>query len=140
MRLDFNDPHGRHAGRHSCPDGALRVILYDGAKGLMMHVPKIENCRDGLGVLTCPCCGGGHLHQVKVDAYWRTEDASTGIHDQSSLGDPVFVDANMRGNPSARRHGLVIHFECEECPAPDLDLAIWQHKGETLIAWIEVNG
>lgn len=94
----------------------------------------------GFGVLRCPNCDGDYLHQVKVDAFWRKEDAATGIHEESGFGQPVHADVSMNGNPSPRRQGLLIHFYCELCDAPDLDLAIYQHKGHTFIAWVDGNG
>jgi hypothetical protein len=85
--------------------------------------------------LHCPNCKGDYLHQVEVIAYWCAEDEKTGLKAVSSM-DRCFVETSMKGNPSARRQGLTIRFECEACSAEPL-LAITQHKGQTEIGWWE---
>lgn len=84
--------------------------------------------------LECPNCGGDYLHQGEVNVYFRAEDAATGNH-ACVNPDSTTVDTNVIGNPSTRRHGLTIEFECENCTA-SLSLAIIQHKGQTFIYWL----
>lgn len=84
----------------------------------------------GATVLGCPRCGGAHLHHTMVTHHLReTED---GLSSASFL--PGQHVKPLGGNPSARRGGVVISFECERC-GPDLELTIAQHKGETELAW-----
>ena len=84
--------------------------------------------------LVCPQCGNPNLHQGVVRVYSRDEDWPSRLT-QVDLNGNVTQIANAVGNPSDRRHGLTIAFECEHC---DLlaDLAIWQHKGVTFVEWL----
>jgi hypothetical protein len=43
--------------------------------------------------------------------------------------------ADSPDNPSTRRHGLIIDFECETCSANPIQLRFAQHKGTTLVSW-----
>lgn len=103
----------------------------------------------GYGIsLKCPGCGGENLHQGKVTAFNRREDAKetrvTAV-DAAGFSDHVLPSAEV-ANPSARRDGLSIEFECEHChaegendeppdfPAP-FELTIAQHKGYTFLQW-----
>ena len=83
--------------------------------------------------LHCPVCGSPHLHQHTVGIYNRCEDETTGTHVEVS-GNSVVVDRNLAGNPSGRRQGLSIAFECEECGADSI-LNVYQHKGHSLMNW-----
>jgi hypothetical protein len=83
--------------------------------------------------LTCPACGEPNMHQRKVSIFWRTEDAEEGNHVVSQFGHTL-TDISMHGNPSPRRDGIVIDFECETCDA-EPRLSIVQHKGATVMAW-----
>lgn len=80
----------------------------------------------------CPSCGSPNLHHGKVEVFECAED-QPGLH-VTVDGLQAVVDADMRGNPSSRRHGLVVHFSCEQCPAA-LRLTIAQHKGSTLVGF-----
>jgi hypothetical protein len=42
--------------------------------------------------------------------------------------------SNQVANPSGRRHGLAIAFDCEGC-GDEIELTIAQHKGLTAFAW-----
>jgi len=46
----------------------------------------------------------------------------------------VKVDTDISKNPSKRRDGIRIAFECEAC-GPVQPLVIYQHKGETFVEW-----
>jgi hypothetical protein len=84
----------------------------------------------------CPNCKGSYLHQKRVTVYERNEDAKqTTVTEVSRKGTDVSTwSSSETGNPSDRRQGLAILFECEDCPAwPELTLA--QHKGWTLVSW-----
>lgn len=92
--------------------------------------------------LECPSCKETYLHQRMVEVYNRTEDAdivwatlvdTTGVLSHT-------IPNSSSNNPSNRRQGLVIHFECEHCQDEDLKLCIAQHKGSTLMHWEYGNG
>jgi hypothetical protein len=84
--------------------------------------------------LLCPACGSGYLHQGKVVVFNpETEDAKEGVKVEVD-GLKVRVEPELKGNPSPRRQGLLIHFLCEECDeAPAMVIA--QHKGNTIMRW-----
>lgn len=90
---------------------------------------KLQNDND----LECPACGGGNLHQCKVTTFWRNEDAELGRKVISSTADTIETK-DMQSNPSPRRSGILIMFECETCYA-EPEMSIIQHKGSTYIGW-----
>lgn len=88
--------------------------------------------------LNCPDCNDQYLHHCGVEVFGRSEDATTGQHiTLVGTGAETYIkteDSNMRGNPSARRGGILIHFCCEACGStPTYYFA--QHKGNTLVGW-----
>jgi hypothetical protein len=90
------------------------------------------------GVLCCPRCfqhdgSRGNLHEVGVVVYDRDEDAALTKVTAVRAGVAGLPSATC-GNPSRRRDGLAIEFECEQC-GDGLCLTITQHKGDTLVAW-----
>jgi transcription elongation factor Elf1 len=98
--------------------------------------------------LLCPLCGGNNLHQCAVHVWQREEDSETGTYTcANNAASNVQFDADMGGNPSRRRSGLTIEFECESCngaPPPFQNpadsstksyLHIVQHKGTTYLSW-----
>jgi hypothetical protein len=105
----------------------------------------------GHNALLCPQCGGNNLHQGAVHVWQRSnEDSENGTYvcAQNSISQVQF-DANMGGNPSRRRDGMTIEFECENCgggPVPHQNpadtkksyLHIVQHKGTTYLSWDKV--
>jgi len=92
-------------------------------------------------VLTCPRCGEHYLHHRGVTAFDRGEDDDTVTKTVVTTGTTTAqqVSSEGSGNPSKRRHGLSIQFECECCggnAADDIiEMTIAQHKGCTLLAW-----
>lgn len=82
--------------------------------------------------LRCPGCGLTNLHQMQVDVFERDEDQG-GIHVSVRRGSAA-VDQNLAHNPSSRRQGLRIMFECEHC-VEERFLLISQHKGTTFVGW-----
>lgn len=84
--------------------------------------------------LLCPKCRGNYLHQGKVVVFNpEKEDAKEGVK-VVVAGLTVAVGPELEGNPSPRRQGLLIEFECEECEE-DFVMAIAQHKGNTIMRW-----
>jgi hypothetical protein len=90
------------------------------------------------GVLVCPRCHDSHsyLHHGALTVYHLREDeprlTRIGVRNGSALIERVDSDAS--GNPSSRRDGLAIYFDCEICGTSS-ELTIAQHKGQTLLAW-----
>jgi len=100
-------------------------------KGNKMKIKLSDfGCTDGNAVL-CPNCGEPYLHHEKVEIFERGEDEEFGIHAQVENG-VLTTDTNLTGNPSARRHGMLIHFSCEGCTETSV-LSLEQHKGTTYI-------
>ena len=71
------------------------------------------------------------------------EDAGRGIHATADYyEESVDVDTRMDGNPSARRDGIRIRFECELCLGDGVEgehvLSIVQHKGNERVKWTHV--
>ena len=100
--------------------------------------------------LLCPSCNDMYLHQRNVTVFQRYEDQDKTIVMQQ-CEDEMFVTtfpSEDTCNPSPRRHGLLIEFECEHCHYTHIDgegdempkeplhrLAIYQHKGVTYVEW-----
>jgi hypothetical protein len=95
-----------------------------------------EHPYDDTASLPCPCCGSEYLHQCKVTVFNRSEDA-----DPTSVTMVVggLATTHLRpsegcGNPSSRRQGTAIEFNCEGC-LNRIELTLVQHKGATHIGW-----
>jgi hypothetical protein len=85
--------------------------------------------------LECPSCNNPNLHQRKVSTFWRIEDSNTGVCVISQFGHTLIDEkAPQHLNPSPRRDGILIDFECEHCKS-EPRLAIYQHKGFTYVEW-----
>jgi hypothetical protein len=104
--------------------------------------------------LACPRCTAANLHHECVTIFSRiprpdnldedgsahTEDGGLVLKteiagDEGRAPSVKSIVSHGRNNPSARRNGLVIRFSCEGCDARPL-LAIWQHKGTTMLEWL----
>lgn len=89
--------------------------------------------------LLCPRCGGHYLHHTGVTMYeCDKDDPNVTVID--TVGPTISINTKSpAGNPSSRRHGMVIKFNCELCSssAPDdyIELAFGQHKGATKVLW-----
>lgn len=93
---------------------------------------KLSEYQEGEGAeLLCPNCGFNFLHHSRVEIFERKEDASSGLH-VTVKGEQAVIDSDLKGNPSSRRNGLVVHFWCERCKAKPA-LTISQHKGNTFV-------
>ena len=105
---------------------------------------KIEALRSLIDGLICPYCGNGFLHHRAVCITHRTEDEKPGrqvfiqgisdLEDDMPFALSVHDEANMAYNPSPRRGGILIEFDCECCDAKP-ELGIYQHKGRTVVEW-----
>ena len=90
---------------------------------------------DVCDALECPHCGNSNLHQTDIRVWDREEDAKdclyvAVVNKQAWI---VPVSANI-GNPSPRRQGMSVKFDCEHCSNMPV-LNIYQHKGFTYIEW-----
>ena len=90
-----------------------------------------EISSEGENVLHCPNCDGFYLHQEKTEVFERGEDSPTGLHVNIQDG-AAKVDQIITGNPSPRRHGLTVHFNCETCDSA-VQMVVYQHKGNTFV-------
>lgn len=88
-------------------------------------------------MLKCADCGGNFLHQFRVQVFNRErEDAKTGLRIDVVYGKPLETSKDTEhGNPSDRRDGIRIYFNCENCPHISV-LAIYQHKGTEYLTWL----
>ena len=69
--------------------------------------PTFNQYHPGYGAeLKCPSCGEPNLHHGEVQVFERGEDQQTGVHVTVSEGHAT-MDTSLKGNPSARRHGMV---------------------------------
>jgi hypothetical protein len=89
-------------------------------------------------ILQCPHCSGDNLHHGDVSVFTRAEDDEM-VMATHVMGSPqVTMTSRIKNadsqNPSSRRHGMVIEFECETCDNRP-KLAIIQHKGSTIMEW-----
>lgn len=89
-------------------------------------------------ILECPHCLGQNLHHGDVSVFTRQEDDVT-VMATHVMGSPrstltSLINNADSQNPSSRRHGLLIEFECETCDNRP-KLAIIQHKGSTIVEW-----
>lgn len=115
-------------------------------EGLAMQYKKVvevdTNTYASICALKCPSCGETYLHQGTIEAYNRGEDADT-VRCVIVDGSSVFseqIPSEHSNNPSSRRQGCIIHFDCEHCQGIDFKLTIAQHKGTTLLEWIYDDG
>lgn len=107
----------------------------------MVQSGDIKSVEVGLQTseLLCPRCGGQYLHHYGATFFERREDGDQEV--VIDVAGPKVVTtiegASKTGNPSSRRHGMLIHFECEFCSGKggNIALAIAQHKGATEISW-----
>lgn len=90
------------------------------------------------GHLNCPCGGGGNLHHGNVTVFKRGEDGdiTTVIAQNGDTAQTSKFPSADTCNPSPRRSGMLIEFECEQCPEKNMRLAIFQHKGDTFVEWV----
>ena len=100
-----------------------------------------------IGALACPDCGEQYLHQRNTTIFQRGEDGDTTtvIAQDGNTAQVTDFPSDDTCNPSSRRHGLIIEFECEFCHhdgeqevsnLPLFRLAILQHKGNTFVEWL----
>ena len=84
--------------------------------------------------LVCPSCGGDYLHHGAVCSYTRIKEDSADGTAYRIDGSSIARSSQLNGNPSARRDGITIDFNCELCGNTST-LGIAQHKGQTQLSW-----
>ena len=80
--------------------------------------------------LECPSCGFDFTHQGTVEVWNRDEDEDREGVTVATDGTTGIVAAGH--NPSDRRQGVRVWFECEGCPVK-FAVTIAQNKGQTII-------
>jgi hypothetical protein len=101
-----------------------------------MHISQNADLHDPL---LCPKCGNDFLHHADVIVYDRREDADdTRVTTIGATINVAMVPNARSGNPSSRRDGLAIEFECEGCHG-QFELTIEQHKGQTYLNWRDLK-
>ena len=99
------------------------------------------------GQLNCPCGGGGNIHQGDTTIFEPSEGNTTTViaQDGCSVQATKFPSQDTC-NPSRDRQGMLIEFTCEQCsysaqenstPDKTFRLAIFQHKGNTFMEWVD---
>ena len=108
--------------------------------GVVRRSPVIGPALHSGPPLQCPNCGEENLHHGRVTIYDRGEDdewtTKTTVDNGVTVRRVRSLGSGGKGNPSSRRHGLIIRFSCEHCDArPELRLS--QHKGNSFLELIE---
>ena len=95
------------------------------------HTEGPDGMPGASSIIACPRCGCEEMHLQNMRTWLRGED-------EDIPGLSLEMDGSVRpiigaANPSARREGMTLEFECEAgCCS---QLTIWQHKGPTFIQW-----
>ena len=105
---------------------------------------------DSYGQLNCPCGDGGNIHQGNATIFECGEDphTTTVIAQDGCNVQATKFPSQDTCNPSPRRHGMLIEFTCEQCSykyngeddatlEKTFRLAIFQHKGNTFMEWVD---
>lgn len=106
--------------------------------------PTFNTDTTGKPSLECPDCGEPWLHQSGVEVYVRHSEDDERGHGVSVdySGDVTVSEDASSGNPSGRRDGIKIQFECEQCDGagePSNELVVAQHKGNEFVYWQEIE-
>ena len=83
------------------------------------------------GIVLCPICGGGYLHQGAVEVWNREYGADTDGVRITKNGETT---SPLADNPSREHRSLAIEFECEDCGEFG-SLVVGQDAGHTSINW-----
>jgi len=94
---------------------------------------RLRISEDG-GLMMCRNCRSEYVSVIRVDSFRRhAEDSGQGLHTMASFkGAPLVVDTNTSANPSARRDGVIVFLDCENCGCTS-KITFANHKGLTLV-------
>lgn len=100
---------------------------------------KFEDYGSAL-VVRCPRCDSEYLHHTGAVFFDRVEDGPSAvkIDVRGPATKTAVIPSEGSGNPSSRRHGMKVLFECENCLGEGdstIELNIAQHKGSTQLSW-----
>ena len=99
---------------------------------------NIANRTGGKGcILECPKCGDAFMHQRSVEVYNQSEADDQSVGFEIDRGNnSISIGGDPEDNPSGRRGGIRIEFECETCSASNPHhLVVEQSKGNEYIYW-----
>jgi len=101
----------------------------------MLKEPVLQD-----NVLLCPQCNDEHLHHGEVRVLTRPNSSEDNTAIQFSLHKAPKIIPQQ--DAPGRRNSLEIDFYCESCSCENADqpytLRIVQHKGSTLINWLDL--
>lgn len=102
----------------------------------MLNTSLSTVCFKEDGSICCPQCGESFdMHPISIESWFRKEDSCEGNYSACShkfaYGD--HYGSLPPGNPSGRRDGIQIVFQCL-CGVISR-LFIFQHKGTTYFQW-----
>jgi len=87
-------------------------------------------------VLVCPSCNNAYLHQLDVTVYQRVKEDGPARKTVAPTGGGPASEYFVQSGAPGRRDTIEIAMDCEGCRA-QLTLEIQQHKGQTLVRWVE---
>lgn len=101
-----------------------------------MFAKNIKLRFDNEAIVECPHCGCPNLHHRAVAVFSRSIEDDK-LSDRTVIWDGLaqhtYVESE-KNNPSGRRDGLRILFECEDCDG-HVEMCLAQHKGSTFMSW-----
>lgn len=130
-----------------------------------MFTKEKEWLEEDKEMIECPYCGSTWTHQNTVWIFNRCEDddmtmvtrvwnptiISQDLEMPSDMVRTKIMPTKMCPNPSSRRQGILIEFECEDCSMEqdpnnennyictdrnDFYCAVAQHKGSTILSFV----
>lgn len=99
-----------------------------------MEAPNRLISLDG-EVLLCPHCNGDTLRHGRVVVANRRAENDDGVVTTVSFSGVHSWEASSTDLPG-RRDSLALSFRCENETCPPLALLVMQHKGSTLLRWV----
>lgn len=102
------------------------------------HNPVFSTIRSaGATELCCPQCESQYLHEICTHVVERDIEDGDATSVTFINGEGIKIERKIgRRINLTRRSYILIYFYCEECPHLSV-LAIKQHKGTTLLEWLD---
>lgn len=79
--------------------------------------------------LICTNCGHDYLNFRNIEIFVREKEDDINCKHVVVNNQYVHVDSNISGNPSERRNGLTVRFNCENC-RHITGLNVFEDKGQ----------